>query len=242
MKQRLKKILSVCMVAFCTVSFTAAVSAENKLDETTESILISTAEGLSEAIVTLTDEDIEGYKTSTDDFTVNAMEVWESSKDELGELVEFGETTVEYSGGTYTATVPADFEKRDASFVYIFDEPTAAPTGMSIDIDYPMSVTMKNAAVNTVMGIGTVFVMLIFLSFVIYLMGQTVQKFQKKPEKKSAPAPALAPAPAVAAAAEEEVDDTELIAVIAAAIAAAEETTPEGFVVRSVRKVNRRKW
>lgn len=240
MKQRLKKILSVCMVTFCAVSLTAAVSAEDKLDETTESILVSTAEGLSEAIVSLTDEDIESYKTSTDDFTVSAMEVWESSKDELGELVEFGETTVEYTSGTYTATVPADFEKREASFVYTFDEPTAAPTSMSIDIKYPLSVTMKNAALNTIMGIGTVFVMLVFLSYVIYLMGETVQKFQKKPEKKTAPIPA--PAPAVAAPVEEEVDDTELIAVIAAAIAAAEGTTPEGFVVRSVRKVNRRKW
>ena len=34
-------------------------------------------------------------------------------------------------------------------------------------------------------------------------------------------------------------DDTELVAVIAAAIAAAEGTTTDGFVVRSIRKVKR---
>ena len=37
-------------------------------------------------------------------------------------------------------------------------------------------------------------------------------------------------------------DDLELVAVISAAIAAATGTSADGFVVRSVRKVNRRKW
>ena len=62
--------------------------------------------------------------------------------------------------------------------------------------------------------------------------------------RAAAPAPrAAAPAPApVAAPAEvqEAADDTELIAVIAAAIAAAEGTTTDGFVVRSIRKINRK--
>ena len=37
-------------------------------------------------------------------------------------------------------------------------------------------------------------------------------------------------------------DDTELIAVIAAAIAAAEGTSTDGFQVRTIRKVKRKKW
>ena len=65
--------------------------------------------------------------------------------------------------------------------------------------------------------------------------------------KKNAPeAPKAAPAPAAPVAApapvEETVDDGELIAVIAAAIAAAEGTTTDGFVVRSIKKSNRNKW
>ena len=39
-----------------------------------------------------------------------------------------------------------------------------------------------------------------------------------------------------------EKDGTELIAVIAAAIAASEGTSTDGFVVRSIRKVNRKRW
>jgi len=66
------------------------------------------------------------------------------------------------------------------------------------------------------------------------------------PAPKAAPAaaPKAAPAPAVAAAVEEaeEMDDTELVAVIAAAIAAAEGTTTDGFVVRSIKRRKSNKW
>ena len=62
--------------------------------------------------------------------------------------------------------------------------------------------------------------------------------------KEPAAAPKAAPAPAVAAAVEEaeEMDDTELVAVIAAAIAAAEGTTTDGFVVRSIKRRKSNKW
>lgn len=101
--------------------------------------------------------------------------------------------------------------------------------------------TFADAAQNTVVGILTVFVMLIFLSFIISLFRliptDEKRKAAEKAAAKAAPAP-VAPATVVEVP---ETDDTELIAVIAAAIAAAEGTTTDGFVVRSIRKVNR-KW
>ena len=55
-------------------------------------------------------------------------------------------------------------------------------------------------------------------------------------------APAPVAAPVAEPAVEDVTDDVELIAVIAAAIAASEgKTSTDGFVVRSIRKVNRRK-
>ena len=90
---------------------------------------------------------------------------------------------------------------------------------------------------------GTVFVVLIFISFIIYLLGY-IPKFQEKlankdkkvEEKKEAPVQA---APAPVAAAE---DDAELVAVIAAAIAAAEGTSTDGFVVRSIKRRKSNRW
>ena len=59
------------------------------------------------------------------------------------------------------------------------------------------------------------------------------EKFRKKPaQTQSAPAPAKAEPVAVI---QEETDDTELIAVIAAAIAASEgAVSADGYVVRSI--------
>ena len=55
-------------------------------------------------------------------------------------------------------------------------------------------------------------------------------------------APAPVAAPVAEPAVEDVTDDGELVAVIAAAIAASEgKTSTDGFVVRSIRKINRRK-
>ena len=61
----------------------------------------------------------------------------------------------------------------------------------------------------------------------------------------AAPAPKAAPAPAAAPAEEENLtDDTELVSVITAAIAAYEgkETVDNGLVVRSIKRVSNRNW
>ena len=88
-------------------------------------------------------------------------------------------------------------------------------------------------------GIGTVFVGLIILIALIKLMEKVMNAATGK-QKAAAPAPA-APAP-VAEEPVEETDDDELIAVIAAAVAAAMEQSGEenttGFVVRSIRRIN----
>lgn len=112
---------------------------------------------------------------------------------------------------------------------------------MSVDVQYGLGKTLQRAGLNTLMGVGTVFVMLILLSLLISLF-----RFIPNPEaKKAAEAKAAkeAQAAVIAAApvqAEENLaDDGELVAVIAAAIAAAEGTTTDGFVVRSIRKVKR---
>ena len=61
----------------------------------------------------------------------------------------------------------------------------------------------------------------------------------------AAPAPKAAPAPAAAPAEEENLtDDTELVSVITAAVAAYEgkETVDNGLVVRSIKRVSNKNW
>ena len=168
-------------------------------------------------------------------------QAWDDARDEVGELKEAGKAEVEFSNHQYTATVPVDFEKLDAKFVYVFEdvEGVLTPVSASVDVQYPLSTTMKNAGLNTVMGLGTVFVILVLLIFIIslfkFIPGSPAAAKKEKKEEAPVPAPAAVPVQETVQAA----DDTELIAVIAAAIAAAEGTTTDGFVVRSIRKINR---
>lgn len=246
MKQMFKRVFSTASALLLAVSLTAAgtvsVFAAEEVDASLKEQLILTAEGLTETIIPLSDEEIEDYLESSDTFTAGAMQSWASSKDELGEMKEDGmsESVVEIEEDGYSVTVPVAFEKLSADFVYMFDE-YGYPSSMSVDIQYPLSVSLQRAALNTVMGLGTVFVMLIFLSFIISLMKYIPKLVEGKKKEAAAVQPAVA-APAPTPVVEEVQDDTELIAVIAAAIAASEGTSTDGFVVRSIRKVNRKKW
>ena len=104
--------------------------------------------------------------------------------------------------------------------------------------------TMPEALMNTGIGMGTVFLVLILISFIISAM-QFIPKLQeamanRKKEKKAVPE-TVAAAPAAAQPVVQETvaetDDCELVAAIAAAIAAYRgETSTDGFVVRSIRR------
>jgi len=97
------------------------------------------------------------------------------------------------------------------------------------------------ALMNTLMGMGTVFLVLIFISFIISLFKYINQADTKKPAEV-----VVTPAPPVVEAVEEEaeelVDDTELVAVITAAIAAYAGTSAEGFQVRSIKRAAKSTW
>ena len=96
-----------------------------------------------------------------------------------------------------------------------------------------------------VIGIAVVFVMLTILIAFVWALGKLIQKLVNRAEaKKAAAAAAAAPAPAPAPVVNEPVveeaptvDDAELIAVIAAAIAAFD-NSGKNLVVRKVRRVS----
>jgi sodium pump decarboxylase gamma subunit len=104
-------------------------------------------------------------------------------------------------------------------------------SGFKIDVD-----ALADAGINTLLGMGTAFAVLILISLIISLF-PIIGKIGKKP---ATPAPANKPAAAPEVVEEEDLsDDDELVAVIAAAIAAYEGSTSasgDGFVVRSIRK------
>jgi len=103
---------------------------------------------------------------------------------------------------------------------------------------------MEKAALNTLIGMGTVFIVLIIIIGVISLF-KFIPMIQDRLAKKNA---GNVQESGVSAATQmsnvqedtDVSDDLELVAVIAAAIAASEgAASADGFVVRSIRKVNK---
>ncbi len=107
---------------------------------------------------------------------------------------------------------------------------------------------LADAGINTVICITVVFAVLIFISLLISLFqfipkaeAAIAKKRAAKAEDKTIAADAVDNAVSQITAKEEEelVDDCELVAVIAAAIASYTGSSADGFVVRSIRKVRR---
>jgi sodium pump decarboxylase gamma subunit len=109
--------------------------------------------------------------------------------------------------------------------------------------------TIPEALVNTLIGMGTVFTVLILISFIIYLMKFIPMLLNRKQEVKreNVQTQPVADRPVVPEKEPERVpaqeeDTARLIAVIAAAVAAQmqEETgvpvAPDGLVIRSIKK------
>ena len=114
----------------------------------------------------------------------------------------------------------------------------------TVNAHYGMSEILEKAGLNTLLGMGTVFVVLIFISFIISLFKYiSVFENRKKEQKEDTASVGVDNAIAQVVSNEEEnvEDDLELIAVITAAIAASEGTSTDGLVVRSIRKVNNRR-
>ena len=176
-----------------------------------------------------------------------------SVKGDLGALVSSEAAEVEIVDDGYVARIPAVFEKRNAEFSVIVDEDLANITSITISPEYTTGEKLSKAGMNTLMGMGVVFLVLIFISWLISMF-KYISVFEAKMKQKKAPAPSAAPAavpapapaadPAPAAApAEEACDDTELVSVIAAAIAASEgRESADGLIVRSIKRVPNRNW
>ena len=113
----------------------------------------------------------------------------------------------------------------------------------SDDSTQTMGQRLAVAGGNTIIGLATVFAILILLSLIIYSF-KFVNKMATPPSKKTeeVPAPVQTVSKPAPVASENPEMDPALVAVIAAAIAAAEEKPVEGFVVRSIRRVKTNKW
>lgn len=185
---------------------------------------------------------------------LSGFESWWSAQKEIGDaeppvVDQFGFDTTGYefvaANETNTVRIPVSGSNHDATFEVTFDK-NLTITGIATNIQYSFGEKMAKAGLNTLLGMGTVFVVLILICFIISAFA-LIPKLQKRSSEKAAAKDVKSEAVdnTIAQISEREeageTDDLELIAVISAAIAASSgSSSTDGFVVRSIRRVNRR--
>ncbi|SET58164.1 OadG family transporter subunit [[Clostridium] polysaccharolyticum] len=193
-------------------------------------------------------------KIQYDKETRAQYKAWGDLRDKLGQLK--GQTDVDIKEPVYeaeteqyfvTADMFGEFEKGKIKFSVTFDMNGNIKQGTTLQVqeEETASQIMSKAGLNTLMGMGTVFVILILISLVIGSFGFVGKQQAKKAAAVKASETAPPPQPMTPAPVEEDVtDDLELVAVITAAIMASmgEEAPAEGLVVRSIKKRNASKW
>ena len=186
-----------------------------------------------------------GLPVSGEDF-LSMISAWRAGEEECGPLVGIGGYETQAANDGVNLILDADFEERDGTIQIAFDDKMNMES-LTVNAEYSTGEILQKAGLNTVLGMGTVFVVLIFLSFVIWLLKfipVLEKKFRKHSEAAGRPeTDGELPGGIQEEAAEVDLtDDMELTAVIAAAVAAAEGTSADGFIVRSIRRRKSNKW
>ena len=168
---------------------------------------------------------------------------WLDAMEVSGNYIEYNAEsfTVTKSGKTLTTDLMLKFENRDVVFQLVYNYHDMELTGVTINPVYSFGEKMSTAALNTVICMSIVFAVLMFISWLISGFKIFPYLEEQKKAKAAATAKAVVADNNVVTQIEQReeqelVDDTELVAVIAAAIAAYEGTSTDGFVVRSIRR------
>lgn len=161
--------------------------------------------------------------------------------DEFGEFEGIAGRKIERDDESLTVIINADYSVHQVNMQVVFDN-NIELSSITADPVLTFNEILMKALINTLLGMGTVFIVLILISFIISGF-KLISKIQKKSEdKKTDTAKELNTAVSENTEADEEIDDYELIAVISAAIAMTQGASVDGFRVRSIKRAKNNAW
>lgn len=177
------------------------------------------------------------------------LEAWRAGVSECGQLEDIGKFTWEKTNKGSIMYTEADFADRGARVEFVFTS-SGKMQSLTISGHYGTGEILEKAALNTLLGMGTVFIVLIFISYMISLF-KIISVFEEKREAKkknkmSGQSPKVDESEKDGGQTveddEEIVNDEEIVAVISAAVAAARQGESGGFIVRSIKRKKTNKW
>lgn len=265
MKQKIRTILALLVLSVSVLGLTACGNVPEETEITYDEdflhsvadFLIANFEDMPEEVMAEyaagDEEEIQQFLDSlglpfTAEAFTTALAGYQGSAEELGPYVSTdGYEAPEVKGDEITLVTNLTYENRSAQLTIVFQAEDEKSVAQSVTLDpkYSIGEILQKAGMNTILGMGTVFAVLIFISLVIYCFNFIPGNQAPKQEEKPAPKPRPARKPAARPAANANtnlVDDKELVAAITAAICAYTGTSSDGFVVRSIRRAESSTW
>ncbi len=269
MRKKLTCLLAVfaCILALTACGGTTAPQPE-EIDEDIRNELFSIAETTVQQMDTVVTSGL--VEQQKDNGVIYAgLQSWESAKKETGEVDFsadtdgngiadcFEEKTITVNDeGDYIVTVGVTGAQKTADCVVTFNKDISDYVSIVTNVNYTFSELMQQAGMNTILGMGTTFAVLILLSLIIAAFGRILttasrkkaeadHKKEEEEMKKSGVFAGGASAPVAGLLPAGVSDEGQLVAVIAAAVAAYRAQTepsadPGAFVVRRIRRVRGR--
>lgn len=259
----MKKFLLVLALAGCVFGMTACGSTDDgvgqfpytqeEIEDNASKVLYALDKTVEQDAIAENASQLDAMKSGAGELLVNAGEIWKGALEEIGSYEGIVEDSVSYEGTGEAFTVYCEVKgsqrnaKVELYYTKEYLEVTILPDSMMISPNYTLAEKMEKAALNTLLGMGTVFIVLILIMLIIMAFG-VIPKIEKsiadKKAKKNVDADAAVDNTIAQIIEKEELsDDAELVAVIAAAIAASEgAVSTDGFVVRSIKRANTNKW
>ena len=237
----MKKLLLVLGMITCMFGLTACGGTVEEVD--TYGITEADAFAYADGLIATMDQIVtagQAEQYESDDVIYAALTNYEKALPDMGDYQSVTDHEIIYDDGILM-NVTVQGSLRPANVEIMLDEELAL-VSISTNVIYTFGETMTKAALNTLMGMGTVFAVLILIIFLISsfaLIPKIQDVFSGKKEEK----PVTETKVVQQIVKNEEVvyedvtDDAELVAVIAAAIAAYEGSgSASGYVVKSLKR------
>jgi len=248
MKNTIKRLLVVLCILTFAISLCACGKEDNSIQYDEMTLKPQIQQLVTTMLPQMSVESVKANENSLDeesfDVYLKAAESYEKARDEIGDIAAVD--GIELSSDEKTIVALADVKGttgKTAQVEIIIDKRMNLKS-ITVNVNRTFGELMQNAALNTLLGMGTVFVVLILIAFIISLfkyISQFEAKLKEKKENTVDTAKAVDNAVAQIIETEQNAaaDDLELVAVISAAIAAYESAngnSGDGYVVRSIKK------
>lgn len=246
----MKKILTslIALIIFTSV-LVVNVSAETDYKYDKEEV-IKSVEKLVKKLVGMNEEELKYYVGNSVGWTKKASETLLDYHENgaLGQYKSIGDAELVEDGQLLKITIVAEYDKANLKIVTTMANISEEIITTQIDFklidtgNETLGERMQNALFNALIGITSVFLVLMLISFIIYLF-KYIPKLQERFSRKDNDLSSSTVENTISQIEkyEELVDDMELVAVITAAICAATGKSGDSFVVRSIKKADRKK-